>query len=394
MKTEELIYLDHNATTMIDPQVIREMGSYMDIFGNPSSSHVLGKKAKEGLEKARQDVAELIGADVSEIIFTSGGTESNNMVIKGMVDLREPEKNHIIMSAIEHPSILNPALYLMELGVEVSVIKVNRNCLVDPEDVKKEIRQNTKLISIMLANNETGTVQPIKEIAQIGKELGIPVHTDAAQAVGKIPVDVNELGVDLLTIAGHKFYAPKGIGALFIKKGTNITPLLHGGGQEEGRRSGTESVILAIALGTACRLAKHRLKEDIPRIKKLRDRLQALLFQYIEGIVLNGDLENRLPNTLNISVPGIPGEEILEKIPQVIASTGSACHEGKNKISHVLSAMGVPEDIAIGALRFSLGRSNTEEQIDRAAELIISCIKELRNGYTSLFDNRYGKRQL
>ena len=387
----ELIYLDHNATTMIDPQVIKAMESFMNTFGNPSSSHVLGKEAKDALEKARQDVAELIGAQASEIVFTSGGTESNNTVIKGIVDLKEPEKNHIIISAIEHPSILNPALYLMELGVEVSIVKVSRNCLIDPEDVKKEIRPNTKLISIMLANNETGTIQPIKEIAQIGKEFGIPVHTDAAQAVGKIPVNVTELGIDLLTIAGHKLYAPKGIGALFIKKGVKITPLLHGGGQEEGRRSGTENVIMAVALGTACKLAKNRLKEDISHIKKLRDKLQKLLFQHIEGIVLNGDPEKRLPNTLNISVPGIPGEKVLEKIPQLIASTGSACHEGKNKISHVLSAMGVPEEVAIGALRLSLGRSNTEEQINTAAELIISCIKELRNGHTSFLNNRYGE---
>ena len=388
---KELIYLDHNATTMIDPQVIKAMESFMNTFGNPSSSHVLGKEAKDALEKARQDVAELIGAQASEIVFTSGGTESNNTVIKGIVDLKEPEKNHIIISAIEHPSILNPALYLMELGVEVSIVKVSRNCLIDPEDVKREIRPNTKLISIMLANNETGTIQPIKEIAQIGKEFGIPVHTDAAQAVGKIPVNVTELGIDLLTIAGHKLYAPKGIGALFIKKSVKITPLLHGGGQEEGRRSGTENVIMAVALGTACKLAKNRLKEDISHIKKLRDKLQKLLFQHIEGIVLNGDPEKRLPNTLNISVPGIPGEKILEKIPQLIASTGSACHEGKNKISHVLSAMGVPEEVAIGALRLSLGRSNTEEQINTAAELIISCIKELRNGHTSFLNNRYGE---
>lgn len=392
MKMEELIYLDHNATTMIDPEVAKQIEACMDIFGNPSSSHILGKEAKNSLEKARQDVAELIGAKSSEIVFTSGGTESNNMVIKGVVNLKEPEKNHIIISSVEHPSILNPALYLMELGVEVSIVRVDRNCLVDPEDIKKEIRPNTKLISIMLANNETGTIQPIKEIAQIGKEFGIPVHTDAAQAVGKIPVNVNELGVDFLTIAGHKLYAPKGVGALFIREGIKITPLLHGGGQESGRRSGTESVILAVALGTACKLAKHRLKEDISYVKKLRDRLQHLLFQNIEGIVLNGDPEKRLPNTLNISVPGIPGEKILERIPQIIASTGAACHEGKNKISHVLSAMGIPEDIAIGALRFSLGRSNTEDQINKAAELIISCIKELRDGQTSFSDNRYGKR--
>jgi len=374
----DLIYLDHNATTMIDPEVMRKMDQIRDIFGNPSSSHILGKEAKEILEEARKKVADLIGCKSHEIIFTSGGTESNNMVIKGMVDLKDPEKNHIIISAIEHPSILNPVIYLMELGVQASIVKVNKDCLIDPDDVRKEIRPNTRLISIMLANNETGTIQPIKEIAKIGKEYGIPVHTDAAQAIGKIPVDVNELGVDLLTIAGHKLYAPKGIGALFIRDGIEINPLLHGGGQERGIRSGTENVIMSAALGEACGVAKERLREDVVRIKMLRDRFETLLFKNIDGLVLNGHPEKRLPNTTNISVPGISGEEILRNVPRIIASTGAACHSGKNRISHVLSAMGVPEDVAIGALRFSLGRSNTEDQIEEASKLLISCINILR----------------
>ncbi len=375
---ENLIYLDHNATTMIDPEVIKKMDQIKDIFGNPSSSHILGKEARGILEDSRRKIAELIGCKDSEIIFTSGGTESNNMVIKGMVDLKEPEKNHIIISAIEHPSILNPAIYLMELGVQVSIVRVNKNCLIDPDDVKREIKSNTRLISIMLANNETGTIQPIKEIAKIGREYDIPVHTDAAQAIGKIPVNVNELGVDLLTIAGHKLYAPKGIGALFIRDGIEISPLLHGGGQERGIRSGTENVIMSVALGEACRIVKERLKEDIVRIKMLRDRFETLLFENIDGLVLNGHPEKRLPNTSNISVPGISGEYILRNVPRIIASTGAACHSGKNKISHVLSAMGVSEDVAIGALRFSLGRSNTEDQIDMASELLISCINRMR----------------
>ncbi len=375
---ENLIYLDHNATTMIDPEVIKKMDQIKDIFGNPSSSHILGKEARGILEDSRRKIAELIGCKDSEIIFTSGGTESNNMVIKGMVDLKEPEKNHIIISAIEHPSILNPAIYLMELGVQVSIVRVNKNCLIDPDDVKREIKSNTRLISIMLANNETGTIQPIKEIAKIGREYDIPVHTDAAQAIGKIPVNVNELGVDLLTIAGHKLYAPKGIGTLFIRDGIEINPLLHGGGQERGIRSGTENVIMSVALGEACRIVKERLKEDIVRIKMLRDRFETLLFENIDGLVLNGHPEKRLPNTSNISVPGISGEDILRNVPRIIASTGAACHSGKNKISHVLSAMGVSEDVAIGALRFSLGRSNTEDQIDMASELLISCINRMR----------------
>ncbi len=375
----DYIYLDHNATTMIDPCVIKAMQPYTkEIFGNPSSSHELGRMAKSGIEKSRDYIANLIGANSEEIIFTSGGTESNNMVIKGMVDLKEPNKNHIIISAIEHPSILNPALYLLELGVKVSIIGVDKYCIIDPDDIKKAIEPKTKLISVMLANNETGTIQPIQEIARIGKEYGIPVHTDAAQAIGKMHVDVNELGVDLLTIAGHKLYAPKGIGALYIKNGIRINPLLHGGGQEGNRRSGTENVIMSVALGTASKIAKDRLKKDMENMRILRDKLQDLLFKKIEDLVLNGHPIKRLPNTLNVSVPGIPGNKILEGISEIIASTGAACHDKKRSISHVLAAMGVSEDVGLGALRFSVGRSNNMAHIEKAADLISSRVNELK----------------
>ena len=379
MKIKDVIYLDHNATTMIAPEVAEAMEPYIkEVFGNPSSSHELGYEAKIAIENARNSVADLIGARPQEIIFTSGGTESNNMVLKGIIDLKEPNKNHIIISAVEHPSILNPAIYLMELGVQVSIVGVDRYCLVDPGDVKKAIRANTRLISIMLANNETGTIQPVKEIAAIAKEHGISVHTDAAQAVGKIPVDVKELGVDILSLAGHKLYAPKGIGALYVGNDLGITPLLHGGGQEGGRRSGTENVIMIVAFGVACDLIKKRLREDMVHMERLRNRLHELLSEQINDIVLNGHPQRRLPNTLNVSIPGIRGDMILREIPKVIASTGAACHQEKEKISHVLSSMGVPEDIAIGALRFSVGRSNTPMQIEEAAELIVSQLKRLK----------------
>ncbi len=251
------IYLDHNATTPVEPEAVKAMLPYLqEEFGNPSSGYALGLKAKEGVERARQEVASLLGCENDEVIFTSGGTESNNMVLKGLIDFKNPEKFHMITCAVEHPAILNPALYLMELGVNVTILPVDRFGQVDPDAVRKAILPNTGLISIMLANNETGTLQPIKEISNIAREHGIPVHTDAAQAVGKIEVNVNELGVDFLSVAGHKVYGPKGVGALFIRNGRNLTPLMHGAAQEAGKRAGTENIILAAGLGASCHVAR------------------------------------------------------------------------------------------------------------------------------------------
>ena len=374
-----IIYLDHNATTPLDPAAVEAMTSSMnEDFGNPSSSYPLGVRAKEKVENSRSQVASLLGCKSGEIIFTSGGSESNNMVIKGLIDFKRPEKHHIITSAVEHPAILNPLLYCMELGVRITILPVDRYGIVSPDDLERNINSDSCLISIMLANNETGTLQPIKEISKIAKEYGTPVHTDAAQAVGKIPVNVNELGVDLLTVAGHKFYGPKGVGALFIREGLSITPLIHGAGQEFHKRAGTENITLASGLGAACEVARERLGDDIRRVMELRDRLQDLLFENIEGIVLNGHPEERLPNTLNVSVPNIEGSRILEGLPELAASTGAACHDRSVNLSHVLSAMKVPPEIGMGALRLSLGRHNDMPQIEEAAALIIARVKELK----------------
>ena len=376
---EERIYLDHNATTPIDPAAVEAMRRVMEEeFGNPSSAYFMGKKAKDLVEQARNDLASLLGCDPDEVVFTSGGSESNNAVLKGVIDLRRPGEFHVITSAVEHPAVLNPALYLMELGVDVTVLPVDRLGQIDPDDVRKALRPGTALISIMLANNETGTLQPLSQVVKIGREHGIPVHTDAAQAVGKYPLDVRSLGVDFLTVAGHKLYGPKGVGALFVKSGRNLTPLIHGASQEMGKRAGTENTILAIGLGTASRVAMERLQGDVLHAEALRDRLETLLFQNLDPLVLNGHPRERLPNTLNVSVPGIEGAKILEGIPSMMASTGAACHDRSVKLSHVLSAMGVSPEVGMGALRFSVGRTNTMEQIERAARLIIERVRELR----------------
>lgn len=378
---KNLIYLDHNATTPVIPEAVSAMMPYLkDEFGNPSSDYLMGVRAKEAVERARQEVATLIGCHKEEVIFTSGGSESNNMVLKGLVDFKNAAKSHIITCAVEHPAILNPALFLMELGVRVTVLPVNSFGQVDPEDVKKALSPDTTLVSIMLANNETGTLQPIKEISKLAKEYGVSVHTDAAQAVGKLGVDVHELGVDFLTVAGHKLYGPKGIGALFISEGRKIEPIIHGAGQEAGKRAGTENTILAVGLGEACRVADQRLRGDMKEMKRLRDRLQELLFEGLEGLVLNGHPDKRLPNTLNVSVPGLEGHSILDGIPEIMASTGAACHDRTVSLSHVLSAMDVPPEIGMGALRLTVGRTNTIEQIEKAAQLIINQVKRMKHG--------------
>jgi len=375
----ERIYLDHNATTPVDEGAAKIMTLYMSKeFGNPSSGYSLGITAKEAVENARQEAASLINCNNNELIFTSGGSESNNMVLKGVVDFKNLKETHIITSAVEHPAVINPLLYLMELGVDVTFLPVDSFGMVNPDDVKNAIRPETILISVMLANNETGTLQPVKEISEIGKNHSVLLHTDAAQAVGKIPVDVKDLGVDFLSIAGHKLYGPKGIGALYIKEDHSITPLIHGAAQEYGLRAGTENVILASGLGAACKVAKEQLNNNLKKVKELRDRLQKMLFSGIDDLVLNGHPDKRLPNTLNVSIPGIDGGKLLEKLDNVVASTGAACHDRDVKLSHVLSAMGVSPEVGMGTLRLTLGKLNNMEQIEVAASQIIEAAKRMK----------------
>ena len=374
-----MIYLDHNATTPVALEVMEAMKPYWgDGYGNPSSGYSLGRRAKEALEEARANVAQLLGCSPSEIVFTSGGTESNNMVIKGVAHSLAQKGRHIITTAIEHPAITNPCLFLQDQGYNVTFLPVDSTGLVDPTTVKAAIRSSTVLISVMHANNETGTIQPIPEIGAIAREAGVLFHTDAAQSVGKIPAQVSDLRVDFLSVAGHKVYAPKGVGALFIRDDLKIEPFVHGAGQESGRRAGTENVMFGVALGRALALAGERMGEDTERIGHLRDRLHSLLSENVPGLVLNGRPEARLPNTLNVSLPGVDGATLLNAIPEICASTGAACHDRTVQLSHVLSAMRIPEEIGRGAIRLTLGRGNSEAEIEKAAGLIIAAYNNLK----------------
>ncbi len=371
------IYLDFNASAPVDPAVADVMREHLEsAFGNPSSAHWAAKPARAAVEKARSQVAGLLGCDPGEIVFTSGGSESDNLAIKGVLQGRRDA--HIITTVVEHPAILEPCRYMERRGAQVTWLDVDAAGQLDPDDLRKAIRANTALISIMHANGEVGTIQPIAECSGIAREHGIPFHTDAAQSVGKIPVNVNDLGVDLLSIAGHKLYAPKGIGALYVRNGIKLEPLVHGAGHEGGRRAGTESAMLTAALGKACELASDL--SGMVRIKTLGDRLWSLLHAALgERVVLNGHPQERLPNTLYLSFPGCVGAEILAAIPEIAASTGSACHTGMVEMSPVLKAMGISEERGTGAIRFSLGRTTTEQEINRVAERVIRYVEEMPN---------------
>ncbi|MDW7773302.1 MAG: cysteine desulfurase family protein [Desulfobulbaceae bacterium] len=374
------IYLDYNATTPLSPEVIEAMRPFIEEhFGNPSSSHWYGIKPRRAVEKARQQVAGLLQCSPEEILFTSGGTESNNHAIKGMASAMRDKGKHIITSTVEHPAVLEVCRFLDESGFETTVLPVDREGMVDPDDVRKAVRAETILITIMHANNEVGSIQPIAEIGEIAREHGIVMHTDAAQSVGKIPTVVDDLRVDLLSIAGHKLYAPKGIGALYIRNGINPAKFCHGAGQERGRRAGTENVMQIVGLGRACESAVMNMEIHAPKMRMLRDRLYDKLAGGGTEIKLNGHPEKRLPNTLNVSFKGLTADSILEKIADEVAvSAGAACHSGTVSISNVLQAMDVGEEWARGTLRFSVGRMTTIDQIDRAAEIVAAAVHEIK----------------
>jgi cysteine desulfurase len=362
------IYLDYNASTPVDPQVLDGMLPYLkQKYGNPSSIHAFGVACRAGIEQARERVAGLLGCETSEIIFTSGATESNNMVIKG-VATASPRGSHIITTKIEHPAVLEPCRYLEKQGYSVTYLPVDEYGAVNPHELAKAITPKTVLITIMHSNNEVGTIQPIAEFSRMASSRGVLFHTDAAQSVGKVRMQVEELGVDFLTLAGHKFYAPKGIGALYIKGGRTLEPLLHGAGHERGLRPGTENAAYIVGLGTACEVAALILETEGPRQTRLGRRLYDGLRQAGLSVHLNGHPDKKLPNTWNISFAGFDAVAVMEALPGVAVSPGAACHGNLVEPSHVLAAMGADPALARGAIRFSLGRETTETEIDEVIE--------------------------
>ncbi|MGD0780348.1 MAG: cysteine desulfurase NifS [Dehalococcoidales bacterium] len=375
------IYLDYAATTPVHSDVLQAMLPYFtDAFGNPSSIHSFGQEAREAIEKARANVAGLIGASDEEIVFTSGGTEADNFALQGVCYANESKGNHIITTAIEHHAVLETCKFLEKSGFKVTYLPVDKYGIVDPADVKKAITPKTILISVMHANNEIGTIQPVAEIGKIAHEAGVYFHTDAVQTVGHIPVDVNELGVDLLSISAHKLYGPKGVGALYIRKGTKISAFIHGGGQEKGRRSGTENTPGIVGFGAAAAIARREMDEEAMRLTGLRDKFIAGLQQHIDHITLNGHPIKRLPNNVNISVSFIEGESMLLNLDMqgIAASTGSACSSGSLEPSHVLLATGCSHEQAHGSLRFTLGKWTTEDEIEQVITALTSIVANLR----------------
>ena len=367
-----LIYLDYNATTPIDPRVAEAMEPFLTGgFGNPSSTHAEGRKAKSALEEARERVARCLGCRPTEVVLTSCGSESNNLAIRGLVEARGG--GHVVTSMVEHPAVLEVVLALeIEGRIALTIVGVDRFGRVDPEAVAAALRPDTVLVSLMLANNEVGTLQPVREVAAMCRERGVAIHTDAAQAIGKVPVNVDDLGVDLLSVAGHKLYAPKGVGALYIREGIEIMPQIRGAGHERGRRAGTENVLLAVGLGIACELAQHEVAAEQEWLAGLRGRLAAGLRAGCEDLVEHGHPDHRLPNTLSVALPGHDASELLGNLAdELAASAGSACHSGATMISYVLQAMGVEAEIARATIRLSLGRFTTEEDVERGAELIL-----------------------
>jgi len=376
------IYVDHNATTPLDREVLEEMLPFLqDDWGNPSSVHWAARGPKSALDQARERVAALLNAAPLEIVFNSTGTEGDNHAIKGTALARKNKGNHIITTVVEHPAVLNTCKYLEKEGFEVTYLNVDKMGMLDLDELRAAIRPETILITVMYANNETGVIFPINEIGEIAKEKGITFHSDAVQAVGKIPIDVKTLKVDLLTLSGHKLYGPKGTGALFVRRGVRLVPLLHGGHQERNRRGGTENVAGLVGLGKACELAGTHMDESVAHMKALRDRLERGLMEKIPDIKVNGDPEKRLPNTANISFEYVEGESLLLNLDMlgIAASSGSACTSGSLEASHVLLAMSLSHEMSHGSVRFSLGRHNTEEEIDYIIEKMPPIVERMRS---------------
>jgi len=373
--------MDYNATTPTDIRVLKEMEPYFfEKFGNPSSIYKIARENRKVIEKARENVARLIDASPDEIFFTSGGTESDNWAIKGVAFALKNKGNHIITSQIEHHAVLNACKFLSKIGYEITYAPVDKYGIVDVEFIEKSIKSQTILITIMHANNEIGTIQPIEEISKIAREKGVYFHTDSVQTVGKIPVSVKKLGVDMLSLSAHKFYGPKGVGAIYIKKGTKIEPFIHGGEQEKGKRAGTYNVPGIVGLGKAAEIAIEEMEEEIKKVKFLRDKLEKGIIEKIPEIVINGHPEKRLYNTLNLCVKYVEGESILLNLDfeKIYASSGSACTSGSLEPSHVLLAIGLSPEIAHGSLRFSLGKYNKEEDVDKVLEVLPVIVEKLR----------------
>jgi cysteine desulfurase len=383
-----LIYLDNAASTVVHPEVIKEMIPYFDTqYGNPSSIHQFGRKAKNAIQKARKQVAALIGAEPDEILFTSGGTESNNIILYGIsnIPLRtrstKKDRNHIITSSIEHEAILQPCKNLEEIGCKITYLPVDESGMVDLPDVANSLTEDTIIVSIMFANNEVGTIQPIKEISEVCKKYDVLFHTDAVQAVGKVPINVKELGIDALSVSSHKINGPKGVGALFIKKGIKPNPIILGGGQENGMRSGTENVASIVGFGKACEIAKEKLNENISHFQTLHSSILSKIVKEISDVKLNGHIEKRIFNNIHLTFLGVNGEDLIIKLDEhnIAASTGSACSVHTQKASHVLKAMGFNHEQITGSLRISFGYMNTLDEVEQAVEVLKKVVAELRS---------------
>jgi cysteine desulfurase len=377
------LYFDNHATTPLDPRVLEAMMPFLTTeFGNAASrNHAFGWKAEEAVEKARRQIAELIGANSKEIIFTSGATESNNLAIKGVAEMYAERGNHIITAATEHKAVLDTCKKLEKQGCRVTYLPVQHDGLVDLDMIREAITDKTILISVMFANNETGVLQPIRDIGKIAKERGVLMHTDAVQAVGKVPVDVLRDNIDLMSLSGHKIYGPKGVGALYVRRKNprvQLTAQMDGGGHERGFRSGTLNVPGIVGLGKACEISRREMAEESARLGRLRDKLKDKLMAELDEVFINGSMEHRLPNNLNMSFAYVEGESLLMGINDIAVSSGSACTSATLEPSYVLKALGVGDDLAHTSIRFGLGRFNTEEEVDYVAERMIQIVRKLR----------------